>query len=64
MHRLGIRNQKATKHDFADLKPRQKGTEKETEKEAKFLRLSVRTGFDLNPKREWIQAHVAQTMNL
>ena len=24
----------------------------------------VRTRFDLNPKREWIQAHVAQTMNL
>ena len=24
----------------------------------------VGTRFDLNPKREWIQAHVAQTMNL
>ena len=24
----------------------------------------VRTRFDLNPKQEWIQAHVAQTMNL
>ena len=24
----------------------------------------VKTGFDLDPKREWIQAHVAQTMNL
>ena len=24
----------------------------------------VRTRFDLNPEREWIQAHVAQTMNL
>ena len=24
----------------------------------------VRTRFDLNPKREWIQAYVAQTMNL
>ena len=24
----------------------------------------VRTGFDLNPKRKRIQAHVAQTMNL
>ena len=26
--------------------------------------ISVRTRFDLNPKWEWIQAHVAQTMNL
>ena len=26
--------------------------------------ICVRTRFDLNPKREWIQAHVAQTMNL
>ena len=25
---------------------------------------TVRTRFDLNPKQEWIQAHVAQTMNL
>ena len=24
----------------------------------------VRTQFNLNPKREWIQVHVAQTMNL
>ena len=24
----------------------------------------VRTRIDLNPKQEWIQAHVAQTMNL
>ena len=24
----------------------------------------VRTGFDLDPTQEWIQAHVAQTMNL
>ena len=24
----------------------------------------VRTRFDLNPKQEWIQSHVAQTMNL
>ena len=29
-----------------------------------FLIVVVRTRFDLNPKREWIQAHVAQTMNL
>ena len=28
------------------------------------LLTSVRTRFDLNPKQEWIQAHVAQTMNL
>ena len=26
--------------------------------------ITVRTRFDLNPKRERIQAHVAQTMNL
>ena len=25
---------------------------------------SVRTGFDLDPKRERIQVHIAQTMNL
>ena len=25
---------------------------------------TVRTRFDLAPEREWIQAHVAQTMNL
>ena len=24
----------------------------------------VGTRFDLNPKREWIKAHVAQTINL
>ena len=24
----------------------------------------VRTSFDLDPTQEWIQAHVAQTMNL
>ena len=24
----------------------------------------VRTRFDLNPEREWIQAHVTQTINL
>ena len=24
----------------------------------------VRTRFDLNPEQEWIQAHVAQTINL
>ena len=30
----------------------------------KIVILSVRTKFDLNPKQEWIQAHVAQTMNL
>ena len=24
----------------------------------------VRTGFDLNPEQEWIQAHKAQTINL
>ena len=24
----------------------------------------VRTIFDLNPEQEWIQAHVAQTINL
>ena len=33
--------------------------------ENKLLKMTcVRTRFDLNPKREWIQAHVAQTMNL
>ena len=26
--------------------------------------LNVRTSFDLDPTQEWIQAHVAQTMNL
>ena len=26
--------------------------------------VSVRTSFDLDPTQEWIQAHVAQTMNL
>ena len=26
--------------------------------------ISVRTGFDLDPKRERIQIHIAQTMNL
>ena len=25
---------------------------------------TVRTNFDLDPTQEWIQAHVAQTMNL
>ena len=25
---------------------------------------TVRTSFDLDPTQEWIQAHVAQTMNL
>ena len=29
-----------------------------------YIYIYVRTRFDLNPKREWIQAHVAQTMNL
>ena len=29
-----------------------------------FINVIVRTIFDLNLKREWIQAHVAQTMNL
>ena len=28
MHRLGIRNQKATKHDFACSKPRQNGKQR------------------------------------
>ena len=41
MHQLGIRNQKVTKHNFADSKPRQNGTKKETKKESKFLRLSI-----------------------
>ena len=26
--------------------------------------INVRTSFDLDPTQEWIQAHVAQTMNL
>ena len=26
--------------------------------------IPVRTSFDLDPTQEWIQAHVAQTMNL
>ena len=29
-----------------------------------YIIRTVRTRFDLYPKREWIQAHVAQTMNL
>ena len=29
-----------------------------------FFFFTVGTIFELNPKREWIQAHVAQTMNL
>ena len=29
-----------------------------------YIYIYVRTRFDLNPKQEWIQAHVAQTMNL
>ena len=28
------------------------------------LYVNVRTSFDLDPTQEWIQAHVAQTMNL
>ena len=27
-------------------------------------KIVVRTRFDLNPEQEWIQAHVAQTINL
>ena len=29
-----------------------------------MVKLTVRTGFDLDPKRERIQIHIAQTMNL
>ena len=29
-----------------------------------IINIYVRTGFDLDPTQEWIQAHVAQTMNL
>ena len=30
----------------------------------KLIIANVRTSFDLDPTQEWIQAHVAQTMNL
>ena len=29
-----------------------------------YIYIYVRTNFDLDPTQEWIQAHVAQTMNL
>ena len=31
---------------------------------SKAAMVHVRTRFDLNPEQEWIQAHVAQTINL